>query len=155
MKSKLSIFFRKNMIMMFLFVICAFYSFAIGKLPYTVTASLSCDDDNETVSVELSFRNRNEKAVTGFIAIIYISKKSADEMQVFGENNEAYSSYAEKYVIPVDLQQEVDGILPSKCRYMCSVPLDFLYDSENEEEYEIDFIYINQIYYADGEVWKY
>ena len=136
---------------------CCFKLYARPKKAYKISAEIISEyqnDDSDDVFVELCFKNKSNKAVLGFSADVYISVSHNYEDDFDYNYDDGYDNYYSdsnendsveygNYVFNIKIDERVDS--NDKEVFIYPLGMSSAYD------YEIDFIYVNEIVYEDSD----
>lgn len=110
-------------------------------------------------AVKIFFKNKSRKAVSSFTAVVFVSLGQDDSgySGEYGDSDYYDDFYGGLYRFVLPVEERVGGNERGVFIYPLDLDLfpDFLADDYTELNYEIDFIYVSQIEYEDGEKWVY
>ena len=139
------------------------------KKPYRISGQIIEENDESfqferkgRYALEISIKNKSRKTITCFTVLVYVSLFEDEESTSYAGFDEDYdfgrSDFADglnQFVFRVE--EEVGGdergvfIFPLELEAFS----DYLSDDYRDIRYEIDFIYVSEIEYEDGEKWFY
>ncbi len=121
-------------------VVCSCYaSGKKGTLPYFVDGKINVDSENSKIcSVDLLFRNKSDKVVVEYTAVFFL----------FDSEGEIYSKYNNNVVLAINSKIQPDEV------FECEVNLDEYFATDCGDSFSLDYLYVSQIKYEDGTVWK-
>ena len=141
--------------------------------PYRISAQVS----NDCTGIEICLKNKSKKDIVCFTVVVYVSVDEGAENERadygagyewgegdydFGGSDDGSASYGWGDGVLHQFVWRVEERVGGNERVVFVYPLEpeGLFDFSDDEDYtgiqyEIDFIYISEIEYADGEKWVY
>lgn len=135
-----------------LFFLCNFYfvfsAFPRQKNPYKLNGNLVTEYlvDSEYLYLDFWLKNKSDKTIENIKLTVYYSSFPDDDMEI--EKVEW-----EKYEQTLEIKEILDPEKELKEKYLLRIIESNEVDVDLNN-YNIDFIYINAIFYTDGTVWK-
>ena len=130
---------KKIVLTLALFVFAVAGIFAKDTVPYSIKGQLSFEDSDkyECCGFTGSFCNKGEAEVTAFTIVFFVFDSDGNS-PVVGRNN-----------IVLKIEQSV---APREDFDFC-ISLDKYLQVSDDQDYEVEYLYVSKIDYSDGSLW--